>query len=215
MELLYDSYKRMKKVWALWSKFLFIAEHFNTKLKMKWSQSNVRIKTETSHIPILIHLSHLLKTEGRLKLRFVSFRKVWRRAAGLSFSRPPAPGGRRRRRTIEKECVIFLMMKGGKKDQLQRKVRRKVVVWRSSLHSPLTSWSSLAILEKEIWRLQEENEKKEKTIIELRVGEERRKTLERELNMHQEEVIHLRKNLVLLEQKLQQLSGIKQNFNPC
>lgn len=71
------------------------------------------------------------------------------------------------------------------------------------------------ILEEEIWRLQEENEKKEETIIELRVGEERRQILERELNRRQEEVIHLKKDLVLLEQKVQQLSGIKQSFTAC
>lgn len=71
------------------------------------------------------------------------------------------------------------------------------------------------ILEEEIWRLQEENEKKEETIIELRVGEERRQILERELNTRQEEVIHLKKELVLLEQKVQQLSGIKQSSTAC
>lgn len=66
------------------------------------------------------------------------------------------------------------------------------------------------ILEEEIWRLQEENEKKEETIIELRMGEERRKVLERELTMREEEVTQLKKDRVLLEQKVQQLSGIKQ-----
>lgn len=71
------------------------------------------------------------------------------------------------------------------------------------------------ILEDEIWRLQEENEKKEETIIELRVGAERTKILERELNTRQEEVLHLKKDLVVLEQKLQQLSGIKQSFRAC
>lgn len=67
------------------------------------------------------------------------------------------------------------------------------------------------ILEEEIWRLQEENEKKEETIIELRVGEERRKVLERELNIREEEVTQLKQDRVLLEQKVQQLSGIKQS----
>ncbi|TNN03421.1 hypothetical protein fugu_000450 [Takifugu bimaculatus] len=62
------------------------------------------------------------------------------------------------------------------------------------------------ILEEEIWRLQEENEKKEETIIELRMGEERRKVLERELNIREEEVTQLKKDRVLLEQKVQQLS---------
>lgn len=67
------------------------------------------------------------------------------------------------------------------------------------------------ILEEEIWRLQEENEKKEVTIIELRMGEERRKGLERELNIREEEVTQLKQDRVLLEQKVQQLSGIKQS----
>lgn len=71
------------------------------------------------------------------------------------------------------------------------------------------------ILEEEIWRLQEENEKKEETIIQLRMGEEKRKVLEWELNTRQEEVIHLKKDLVFLEQKVQQLSGIKQSFTTC
>eukprot|EP00066_Takifugu_rubripes_P024303 XP_011613569.1 PREDICTED: kinesin-like protein KIF20A isoform X1 [Takifugu rubripes] len=62
------------------------------------------------------------------------------------------------------------------------------------------------ILEEEIWRLQEENEKKEETIIELRMGEERIKVLERELNIREEEVTQLKKDRVLLEQKVQQLS---------
>lgn len=68
------------------------------------------------------------------------------------------------------------------------------------------------ILEEEIWRLQEENEKKEETINELRVGEERRKALERELSLRQEEVTQLKKDQVLLEQKVQQLSGRKHSF---
>lgn len=86
------------------------------------------------------------------------------------------------------------------------------VVQTSDLRSPLTSRFSSAILEEEIWRLQEENEKKEETITELRVGEERRKVLEREVNVHREEVTQLKKQQVVLEQKVQQLSGIKPSF---
>lgn len=186
------------------SKFLFIAavKHWTEDEMIKKKRQKL-----TGHTFPYLYISRIfIKTEVRLKLRFVSFRKVWRRPAGLSFSRPPAPGGRRRRR-IGKECVILLMMRGRKMNQWQREVRRKVVVWRPNLHSPLTSLS--VILEEEIWRLQKDNENKEETIIELRVGEERRKILERELNTRQEEVIHLKKDLVLLEQKVQQLSGIK------
>lgn len=160
----------------------------------------------TYHIFPYLYIFHIIS--------YVSFRKVWRRPPGVNFGKSPAPGGRRRRR-IGKEYVILLMMKGRKEDQQQREVRRKVVIWMPNLHSPLTSWSSSVILEEEIWRLQEENEKKEEVIIELRVGEERRKVLEGELNMRQEEIIHLKKDLVLLEQKVQQFSGIKQSFTAC
>lgn len=59
---------------------------------------------------------------------------------------------------------------------------------------------SSVLLEEEIWRLQEENEKKEKAIAELQKKEERRRSLE-------EEVKQLKEEQELLEQKVLMLSG--------
>lgn len=67
---------------------------------------------------------------------------------------------------------------------------------------------SSAVLEEEIWRLQEENDKKEETIAVLGQGEERRRALEEELRRHEEEVERLRLERGLLEQKVQQLMGM-------
>ncbi|XP_030257291.1 kinesin-like protein KIF20A [Sparus aurata] len=65
------------------------------------------------------------------------------------------------------------------------------------------------VLEEEIWRLQEENDKKEETIVELRESEERRRRpLEEELRRREEEVEELKKEQVLLEQKVQTLTGL-------
>ncbi|XP_070708234.1 kinesin-like protein KIF20A isoform X2 [Pempheris klunzingeri] len=65
------------------------------------------------------------------------------------------------------------------------------------------------VLEEEIWRLQEENDRKEETITELREGEERRrKELEEELRRREEEVEALKKEQVLLEQKVQTLTDL-------
>ena len=64
------------------------------------------------------------------------------------------------------------------------------------------------VLEEEIWRLQEENDKKEQTIVELRESEERRRRpLEEELKRREEEVEELKKEQLLLEQKVQMLTG--------
>ncbi|RVE59266.1 hypothetical protein OJAV_G00186890 [Oryzias javanicus] len=57
------------------------------------------------------------------------------------------------------------------------------------------------LLEEEIWRLQEENEKKEKAIAELQKREERRRSLE-------EEVKQLKEEQELLEQKVLMLSDL-------
>ncbi|XP_037610900.1 kinesin-like protein KIF20A isoform X1 [Sebastes umbrosus] len=93
------------------------------------------------------------------------------------------------------------------------------------------------VLEEEIWRLQEENERKEETIAELREGEEersrreeeveerrrgleeelrrreeeveeRRSGLEEELRRREEEVEELKKEQVVLEQKVQELTDV-------
>nr|XP_046232599.1 kinesin-like protein KIF20A isoform X2 [Scatophagus argus] len=59
------------------------------------------------------------------------------------------------------------------------------------------------VLEEEIWRLQEENDKKDEIIVELREKEERSKGLEEELRRREEEVQELKKEQVLLQQKVQ------------
>ncbi|XP_070783499.1 kinesin-like protein KIF20A [Enoplosus armatus] len=64
------------------------------------------------------------------------------------------------------------------------------------------------VLEEEIWRLQEENDKKEETIAELREREERRRGVEEELRRREEEVEELKKQQVLLEQNVQKLSDL-------
>ncbi|XP_044034097.1 kinesin-like protein KIF20B isoform X3 [Siniperca chuatsi] len=66
------------------------------------------------------------------------------------------------------------------------------------------------VLEEEIWRLQEENDKKEETIAELREREERRRGLEEELRRREEEVEELKKERVLLEQNVQKLKDLDQ-----
>ncbi|XP_049418949.1 kinesin-like protein KIF20B [Epinephelus fuscoguttatus] len=64
------------------------------------------------------------------------------------------------------------------------------------------------VLEEEIWRLQEENDKKEETILELREREGRRKGLEEELRRREEEVEELKKEQAVLEQKVQELTDL-------
>ncbi|XP_072228973.1 uncharacterized protein [Leuresthes tenuis] len=68
------------------------------------------------------------------------------------------------------------------------------------------------VLEEEIWRLQEENDKREETINELRQKEERRRSREEELEEEkkrlEEEVKELKKEQVQLEQKVQTLSDL-------
>ncbi|XP_074519215.1 uncharacterized protein LOC141785039 isoform X2 [Halichoeres trimaculatus] len=66
------------------------------------------------------------------------------------------------------------------------------------------------VLEEEIWRLQEENDKKDATIKELREGEETRRRLEEELRRREEEVEELKKEQVVLEQKVLQLTDLDQ-----
>lgn len=70
------------------------------------------------------------------------------------------------------------------------------------------------VLEEEIWRLHEENDKKQETIQELMERtkglegvEEERSRLEEELRRRQEQVEELKKEQVFLEQKLQNLTG--------
>lgn len=63
---------------------------------------------------------------------------------------------------------------------------------------------SLVVLEEEIWRLHEENDKKQETIQQLR---ERTKRLEEELWEREQEVNDLKKEQVSLEQKVQNLTG--------
>lgn len=63
------------------------------------------------------------------------------------------------------------------------------------------------VLEEEIWRLQEENDRKEETIHQLRDRELRRAVLEEELKKREEEVQHMKTEQVLLEQQVKKLTG--------
>lgn len=63
------------------------------------------------------------------------------------------------------------------------------------------------VLEDEIWRLQEENDKKDETISELRDRDQLRSGLEEELRTRQGEVEELKNNNLTLEQKIQELTG--------
>ncbi|XP_078793250.1 uncharacterized protein kif20bb isoform X4 [Oryzias latipes] len=65
-----------------------------------------------------------------------------------------------------------------------------------------------ALLEEEIWRLQEENENKEKAIAELQNREERRRSLEEEVRRRNEEVKQLKEEQELLEQKVLMLTDL-------
>ncbi|TMS22335.1 Kinesin-like protein KIF20B [Larimichthys crocea] len=70
------------------------------------------------------------------------------------------------------------------------------------------------VLEEEIWRLQGENDKKEEAIVELREREERRRRgLEEELGRREEEVEELKKQKVLLEQKVEKLTALDECSN--
>ncbi|XP_026206490.1 kinesin-like protein KIF20A [Anabas testudineus] len=76
------------------------------------------------------------------------------------------------------------------------------------------------VLEEEIWRLHEENDKKEETIQELMERtkglegvEEERSRLEEELRRRQEQVEELKKEQVFLEQKLQNLTDLDHCLN--
>uniref|UniRef100_A0A8C7XMG4 Kinesin motor domain-containing protein n=1 Tax=Oryzias sinensis TaxID=183150 RepID=A0A8C7XMG4_9TELE len=64
------------------------------------------------------------------------------------------------------------------------------------------------LLEEEIWRLQEENENKEKAIAELQKREERRRSLEEEVRRRNEEVKQLKEEQELLEQKVLMLTDL-------
>lgn len=77
---------------------------------------------------------------------------------------------------------------------------------------------SSVVLEEEIWRLQEENDKKEEAIIELRERAERRRAweeelqqekarLEEELGRRVVEVEGLKGEQALLEEQVQKLTG--------
>ncbi|XP_059180022.1 kinesin-like protein KIF20B [Centropristis striata] len=64
------------------------------------------------------------------------------------------------------------------------------------------------VLEEEIWRLQEENDRKEETIAELREREEERSGLQEELRRREEQVEELKKEQVELQQKVQELTAL-------
>lgn len=67
--------------------------------------------------------------------------------------------------------------------------------------------STAATLEEEISGLLEENEKKDTIIAELREVGERSRFMEEELRRREEQVEQLNKDLVSLEQKVQELTG--------
>lgn len=70
----------------------------------------------------------------------------------------------------------------------------------------LSSCCSSVVLEEEIWRLQEENDRKDEAIVELRGREEEllqeKARLEEELRSRVAEVEGLKKEQVLLEEQL-------------
>ncbi|KAM9336984.1 kinesin-like protein KIF20B [Symphorus nematophorus] len=66
------------------------------------------------------------------------------------------------------------------------------------------------VLEEEIWRLQEENDKKEAAMMELREREQRRREeLEEELRRREEQVEEMKKEQELLEQQVQALTDLE------
>lgn len=69
--------------------------------------------------------------------------------------------------------------------------------------------SSAAMLDEKISRLQEESDKKDTIIAELRAVGERSRSVEEELRRREEEVEQLKKDLATLEQKVQELTGRK------
>ncbi|KAM4715918.1 kinesin-like protein KIF20B isoform 2-T3 [Anableps anableps] len=69
------------------------------------------------------------------------------------------------------------------------------------------------VLEEEIWRLQEENDKKEKTISELREREQLKRVLEEELRRREEAVEELKNNNLELEKKVQELTDLDKCLN--
>lgn len=184
-------------------------------LNWRWIDQEEKTETHRSHIPILLHLSHLHQNGSKVKAQICVFQKSLEEEASRFELQQTSCSWRKEKKENRKRVCDSPDDEGKKDGPVTKRGEKKIVVWSPNLHSPLTSWSSSVILEEEIWRLQKENENKEETIIELRVGEERRKILERELNTRQEEVIHLKKDLVLLKQKVQQLSGIKQSFTAC
>ncbi|KAM9837489.1 kinesin-like protein KIF20B [Aulostomus maculatus] len=67
----------------------------------------------------------------------------------------------------------------------------------------------------EIWRLQEENNQMEETIIQLRDSEMRRAGLEEELQRYQEKVQQLKREQLLLEQQVQKLTADADECSNC
>lgn len=76
----------------------------------------------------------------------------------------------------------------------------------------LSSCSSSVVLEEEIWRLQEENDRKNEATVELRGREEElqqeKARLEEELRSRVAEVEELKKEQVLLEEQLLALKSM-------
>ncbi|XP_068161371.1 kinesin-like protein KIF20B [Antennarius striatus] len=69
--------------------------------------------------------------------------------------------------------------------------------------------SKRVVLEEEIWRLQEENDRKQEVITQLRDREESSRGLEAELRRQEEEVGRLKEEQLLLEQRLETLTDLE------
>ncbi|XP_024151133.1 kinesin-like protein KIF20A isoform X2 [Oryzias melastigma] len=102
-----------------------------------------------------------------------------------------------RLKETDKELTCRCMRGGGAKEAKEESGKRQ----RDSAEESGGPARKRVLLEEEIWRLQEENEKKEKAIAELQKKEERRRSLE-------EEVKQLKEEQELLEQKVLMLSDL-------
>ncbi|XP_041818845.1 kinesin-like protein KIF20A isoform X2 [Chelmon rostratus] len=107
---------------------------------------------------------------------------------------------------LQKTCRC-LGKTGGEEEEEQSRKRQREALEDQEERGPA---KKRVVLEEEIWRLQEENDKKEETIMELREREERRRGLEEEMRRQGEEVEELKKEKALLEQRLQNLTGLSE-----
>ncbi|KAM3860041.1 uncharacterized protein kif20bb [Diretmus argenteus] len=108
-----------------------------------------------------------------------------------------------RKELMELQQNCRCLKTGGEKEEKDSRKRRGDALEEEG-GAPATK---RAVLEEEIWRLQEENDKKEETISQLRGEREQRSRLEEELRRREEEVEELKTEQVSLEQKVEKLTG--------